>query len=289
MTQLGPARTADELRDGLREYLASTDCDPERRFASFRAYALIRIAEDPTQARRFAVSTNTYIRHFGSWMHALADDGVRGLDDVSFETFARLVSKTKKRPQRRVGGDRDAAQVAERELLRWWLRDFGAWAHENRVPATLQDFEEYRLANLRIAYEDREPTYVPALFSIISFLWVVHRRSPRRGRHRCRGSDATTHSPRRGLSPERTAWWVREALAELAESLSIRTYASWRSREIETRGCCIPTSVTVISQALEQSPSKTPLRVPSLSKSPSCPRSTGRRVVHARVLHTGPR
>jgi hypothetical protein len=82
ISRLGSPPDVDGLRDGLREWLRGPHVDDARRFNRFEAYARERIAADSAETRRFAVSCNTYIARFGSWMQALADPQVRGLDDI---------------------------------------------------------------------------------------------------------------------------------------------------------------------------------------------------------------
>lgn len=246
MRQLGTPPTPDGLREGLREYLASRECDPERVQARFFEYARARIAEDPSNAARFAISCVTYIRHFGSWMHALADVG--GLDDISFETYLRLSRALKKRQRHGRNVDRTAELEAERRECRATLQDYDEWAREEGVPILRQTFDEYRLAVLRGWFEDREPASVPSADTIVSLYGsfpdalrdagVISEDEARRRRFR-RGED---------MPPALVAWWVREALEELKDGISERAYGAWRRTEGPRRGCCIPSPVTVVSK-----------------------------------------
>lgn len=246
---LGSAASDEALLAGVRLW-ADPRSGGEFRFAGFREFALDQLrkhssseaksnlSDDPqaSAAQReelaFAVSPNTYISRFGSWVETLAAAGALG--GVTFEEFRQLVSASKEyAPERLVDTVRAAATWADTEGLR----------------LTRKTFDEYRDGALRAGWQAGSYEPIPSAQAITSRLGSLIEAMHRAGV--IDSAEAARRHSRRGrkLPLERLAAHVRVCVEHRSDgdpsALEERTYTEWRDTLVDVLGAPVPASLTI--------------------------------------------
>jgi hypothetical protein len=239
----GKVPEAGELTNAIQLWHAN-EPDPMFRFGRFRAWAVERLCaggeESATRsdlAFTVAISPNTYIKHFGSWLGALEEAGVLG--DVSFDAFRRLAGSVHDYPD---------SQILDT------VRDGAVWARQERGRELTRNLlAEYRLVVLRRSWTERTFIAVPAVCtiadrfggSLTKAMLAAGVLSEDEGR--ARSSQSGVKLPDESLAAH-VKVCARQLGLEDAAKLRKSAYLRWRNALVEILEEPVPAAITIVDR-----------------------------------------